>query len=169
MPGAPPTYRNFHQLSWSIFLRFLRSLIGIFVRYEHSYSLQYLYIEEIVFVLCITSTKLSILYFYTRIFSVRSFKRFAWSLMVLCVLWAVICLFIVIFQCSPIKAEWEFILVLLGKAKCLPITRLIFSFEIVNVLLDVFILCLPIYMIQKLQLPTRKKIIVGSIFLLGGL
>lgn len=104
-----------------------------------------------------------------RIFSIQSFKRFVWVLVVLCVLWAVICLFVVIFQCSPIHAEWDFILVLLGKAKCVPITRLIFSFEIINVLLDVFILCLPIYMIKQLKLPTRRKIVVGSIFLLGGL
>ncbi len=86
-----------------------------------------------------------------------------------CVIWSLVSLFVVIFQCSPVSAEWNLQLQLTGLAKCLPPGGFIFGFEAVNVVLDILILCLPMYKIKRLQLPTRRKISISAIFLLGGL
>jgi hypothetical protein len=130
---------------------------------------QYLYVEEMLFVLGITLVKLSILSFYRHIFSVRGFVRLTWILFATCIVWAVITMFIVIFQCNPVRAFWTYELLIEGKATCINSERIIFGFEISNVVIDVFILSLPVYMVQRLQLKTAKKLSIIGIFLLGAL
>lgn len=130
---------------------------------------QNIYITEIVFGTTITAVKISILCFYRSIFATPSFRRKTLILGIICVLWFIITLFIIIFQCSPISGAWDSVFQIKNKTKCIPIPGFIFGYELSNVLLDICILCLPIYMIRRLQLPTRRKISVGSIFLLGGL
>ena len=131
---------------------------------------QNLYVEEIVFVTTITLIKLSILSFYTHIFTVKRFRQCAWALGGVCIVWYLIMLFIVIFQCSPVDAAWRYELQLTpGASKCLQIGRVIFGLEISNVIIDVSILVLPIFMVQRLQMKTSRKISISSIFLLGGL
>lgn len=56
-----------------------------------------------------------------------------------------------------------------GVAKCKSMPPAFFGLEIVNVVVDVVILCLPIYMIQRLQMTAAKKRSVVAIFLVGGL
>lgn len=130
--------------------------------------MQYLYIEQLVFAFTITSVKISLLSFYQRIFSVRVFRRWVLFVGALCLVWLVVCLFLIIFQCSPVPAAWRVMMRLSG-ARCIPATRIVFGAELANVLLDILILALPIYMVRRLQLPRRRKVVVGGIFLLGGL
>ena len=81
-----------------------------------------------------------------------------------------IALFVFIFQCRPILASWHFELRAGPEAAtCLQPGRIILGIEITNVLIDVLILSLPVYMIRKLQMRTIKKLCIASIFLLGGL
>lgn len=117
--------------------------------------------------LCITLAKLSILTFYRRIFSVRSFVRLTWVVLAMCVVWAVICAFVIVFQCVPVHGMWDVAMQLGKAATCLKPEKLIFGFEISNVAIDLLILALPVYRVQRLQLPTAKKISVSCIFLLG--
>lgn len=44
-----------------------------------------------------------------------------------------------------------------------------FANGIAAMLIDVFILCIPIPIIYKLQMPLSQKVAVAGIFLLGGL
>ncbi|APA11193.1 hypothetical protein SS1G_11403 [Sclerotinia sclerotiorum 1980 UF-70] len=127
-----------------------------------------LYIEEIIFVITITVVKLSILTFYRHIFTTRKFKFLTWTLCGICIVWAIVCIFVVIFQCKPIHAFWKFELQLTpGAAKCMPSGQVILGFEVSNLLIDFLILSLPVYMVQKLQLKTSRKISIIGIFLLG--
>lgn len=130
---------------------------------------QNLYITEIIFSTTITAVKISILCFYRSIFATPSFRRATLVLGIICMLWFIIIVFIGIFQCRPISGAWDYVFQVEDKSRCIPIAGFIFGYELSNVLLDICILCLPIYMIRRLQLPTRRKISVGSIFLLGGL
>ncbi|KAL8983102.1 MAG: hypothetical protein Q9205_002565 [Flavoplaca limonia] len=52
---------------------------------------------------------------------------------------------------------------------CFPFARFVFTYELTNALIDVAILALPMYMVRKLQMRTRQKIQVMSIFAMGGL
>ncbi|MCJ1427400.1 hypothetical protein MMC29_005303, partial [Sticta canariensis] len=63
--------------------------------------------------------------------------------------------FFTIFQCKPIEAAYNITLVSI--AKCMPYGALVFGFELSNLILDVFILALPVFVIQALQLETRRK------------
>lgn len=107
--------------------------------------------------------------FYRRIFTVPSFQRWVFLLGGLCVVWCIVTLFLIIFQCSPVAAAWNIIAQLTGAGECMPASHIVFGSELANVVLDVMILSLPVYMVRRLQLPTRRKWGVSSIFLLGGL
>lgn len=72
-----------------------------------------------------------------------------------------------IFKCKPIQAAYN--TALASTAKCMPYGALVFGFEFSNLILDVFILALPVFVIQALQLETRRKVLITSVFLLGGL
>ena len=121
------------------------------------------------FVATITAVKLSILLLYRTIFVTPNFRRITSVVGILCLLWFIAMLLATIFQCHPIKAAWNQLSVIEGSGHCLKSGRYIFGYELTNVFIDVCILCLPIYMIRRLQLPLRRKITVSSIFLLGGL
>ena len=116
--------------------------------------------------------KLSILSFHTHRFTVKRFRQCAWALGRVCVVWYFIMLFIIIFQCSPVDAAWRYELQMApGASTCLQIGRVIFGLEISNVIIDVSFLVLPIliFVVQRLQKKTSRKISISSIFLLGGL
>ena len=84
-------------------------------------------------------------------------------------MWAVICLLISVFQCRPIEAAWD--LSIAAEAHCTvrPTGAISSATSLPHMALDVAILCLPIFVTRHLQLPRLRKIMVGGIFLLGGL
>ena len=131
--------------------------------------MQNLYIGGIIFVITITVVKISILCFYRTIFAVPRFRKLTWVAGVVCVIWLLVGLPIIIFQCSPIQAAWRWELHATGVAKCNSMPPALFGLEIANVVVDIMILCLPIYMIQRLQMTAAKKRSVVAIFLVGGL
>lgn len=77
------------------------------------------------------------------------------------------CFWFVIFQCRPVRAVYD--LSLAATADCIPFGEVVFIYELANALIDVSILALPVYMVRKLQMPTRQKLQVISIFAMGGL
>ncbi|RAL04667.1 uncharacterized protein BO80DRAFT_461734 [Aspergillus ibericus CBS 121593] len=101
---------------------------------------QYLYVEEILFITCISVVKFSVLTFYRRVFSVQIFARITHALVGVCAVWAVVTLLLVILQCLPVHAMWDLELQVPGQAKCLSPAKLIFGYEICNVIVDLVIL-----------------------------
>lgn len=70
-----------------------------------------------------------------------------------------------IFQCQPLNKLWQ----PLVDGKC-PITgRLFLANSVLNVITDFFVLLVPIPMIVRLQVSTRQKMVVSSLFALGSL
>ena len=76
-----------------------------------------------------------------------------------------------IFQCTPVDALWKYEVQFdpLAGAKCLTPGKLILGLEITNVICDLLILALPVYMVRTLQMKGTRKLGVIGIFLLGGL
>ncbi|KAI2783775.1 hypothetical protein F4815DRAFT_457872 [Daldinia loculata] len=115
----------------------------------------------------ITTVKLSILWFYYSIFSVnKTCRRATLTTAVLCIIWFIIAISIIIFQCDPIDAFWT---QLDSELFCLNSTGFLLGYETTNLLLDVVILCIPFSMLGKLQLSTPRRISLLVIFILGGL
>ncbi len=131
--------------------------------------MQDLYIGGIIFVVTITVVKISVLCFYRTIFAVPKFRKLTWVVGVVCIIWLLVALPIIIFQCNPVQAAWRLELYASGVAKCKSMPPALFGLEIANVVVDIVILCLPIYMIQRLQMTAAKKRSVVAIFLVGGL
>lgn len=122
---------------------------------------------SVTYALTITLVKVSILLLYRRIFVTPNFRRATLVMGAVSFAWGVITILGQIFLCRPISAAWD--PDALFTEKCLNVQAYLRGVTISNLLIDVIILCLPIYMVLKLQLPTRKKIVVSGIFLVGGL
>lgn len=128
---------------------------------------QLLWLSTFFFFFSITSTKISILCLYRSIFATPRFRLATHLLTVLCSLWCIMGIFFTIFECKPIRAAYDFRLIL--TARCKPYGAFVFGMEFSNLMLDFFILALPVFVIRTLHLETRRKLLVASIFLLGGL
>lgn len=67
--------------------------------------------------------------------------------------------------CIPMQSFWD----PLVEGHCFNFDIWFLVMEIIDLLLDVGILCLPLRMIAGLHLPMRKRVMLVGIFLLGGL
>lgn len=72
-------------------------------------------------------------------------------------------------QCRPVKAAWGIEQLNPELSTCFKPGPFIAGVEIANVVIDVGVLLLPVYMVQKLQMRVAKKVSIICIFLLGGL
>lgn len=117
--------------------------------------------------LTVTAVRISILLLYRRIFDTVIFKRILAAVGSLCLAWLLGEICTEIFLCSPISAAWDPQLIFTDH--CGNLQASILGITISSMLLDVIILCLPLPMIWKLQLPPRHKLVVCGLFLLGGL
>lgn len=71
-----------------------------------------------------------------------------------------------IFQCVPVYKTWD---LANNAGYCMSDTKLVFSFEITNLSVDLIMLAMPPVMISRLKLPKAKKWSVCGVLLLGGM
>ena len=119
------------------------------------FALQFFYIFAVAFV------KLSVLYFYARIFSVGRFPTIVKIMFAVVVAWLVSFFFATLFQIFPIWCNW---------IVCKPTTNYPVMYvcqSVTDIVLDIIILCLPAYSISRLQMSLNKKIGLGAVFGLG--
>jgi hypothetical protein len=111
------------------------------------------------------TTKISILFFYLRIFPGDTFRRVTWCLVVLSILSTVTFVGADAFQCTPTDYYWkrwdgE-------QGRCIEPTGIAFALSAEGIIIDFLMLGLPLYEIRKLNLPMRKKIAAGLMFGVG--
>ena len=128
-----------------------------------------LYVIEPLFVNCIGFVELSILRFYSHVFSTPRFRRLIYCVFALALIQELVAIVATLLQCLPVQGYWLIEMQLSGVAKCLNIIFHAFGFGIANLVADVIILALPVSIVQRLQLRRGRKISIGAIFLLGGL
>ena len=129
--------------------------------------LQLLYIAELLFIWGITLAKVSILALYASVFTTRKFRLAKDIVLMLCLLWCIAMTVVSVVQCIPLWDAWNPLR--LSQGKCVLFGLYTLFEELTNVVLDIVILVLPIFMIQKLHLPARQRWILCILFLLGGL
>ncbi|KEQ90526.1 hypothetical protein AUEXF2481DRAFT_566694 [Aureobasidium subglaciale EXF-2481] len=112
------------------------------------------YTGVIQYPLCVTFTKLSILYQYKRLFPNRDFKMMANVIITIMIMWCTAIMFTGIFMCTPIRKAWEPAI----DGTCIGLVPFYYGMQIPNVITDVMILLLPFREIQRLELPGRQKI-----------
>ena len=112
-----------------------------------------------------TLTKLSLLWFFHRIFPSDSL-RIVWIVMaIFSVLWCVGSTSAMIFACWPIRAFWDRAIA----GRCVDLKVLMYGITAPNLALDLMLLVLPLIPLWGLRLDKARKIALISIFMLGGL
>lgn len=123
------------------------------------------YFYETVYTVSIVLAKLSILFFYSRIFKERAFKIALYASFGFVIAWFVAIEITVLAQCRPVSALWDFT----QPGVCIDLQKFFMGAGIPNVLLNFIILVLPLPMIWTLDIEKKHKFALSSVFLLGGL
>jgi len=133
----------------------------------------------VTYTLTITMVKISILTLYRRIFSTSAFRKkivivgcHCWvSLLgvivgIACLIWFFIAFLMDLFQCHPFKDAFnpEY----LFTSHCVNLQGFYWGITAAYLVLDVVVLSLPLHMVWNLQLPTKQKLLLSGVFLLGG-
>ena len=127
------------------------------------------YVSEIHYPIAITTIKTSILLFYLRLFGASKGLRYVLYITETIVLsWCLAATFSVVFKCKPIRAAWAFDPNELSE-KCINSNAYLIATSVINVILDFWILALPLSIVWALQMTRKLKASLSGIFLLGAL
>lgn len=130
-------------------------------------TLKYFYVSQIIYKLCISLTKLSILCFYRRLFHVhRKFTNICDLLLAIIAAWIVAFFFATVFQCSPIPLAWDKAHNG-GKGHCINLQASWYANATFNISTDFIITLLPMPIIRALQMRMRDKVMLCFLFALG--
>lgn len=127
---------------------------------------QFMYINEMLYFTQVLIIKLSILAFYLRLFQGRILRYFIWATIAITIALIVIFNFLTAFQCQPIAYYWK------GWDKeteghCLSLNALGWANAASSIILDAWMLAIPLSQLKNLQLHWKKKIGAGLMFSVG--
>ena len=118
--------------------------------------LQFFYFSEVFYLLNITLLKMSILFFYMRLFTTPGTKKVLWVSQIFNGLFGLACVLVAIFQCRPIDyfwSRWD------GEHQgtCLNFNAIGWTNAIVGITLDLWMLAIPLNKLRGLSLSWKKK------------
>jgi hypothetical protein len=123
---------------------------------------------EVLYFSQVATIKLSLLCFYLRIFPKKNIKRIILGTIGVDVLYGIIFVFLGIFQCSPVSffwTKWDEA----HQGKCFHNNAMAWANACISIILDFWMLALPISQIIGLQLHWKKKLGVAMMFTVGTL
>lgn len=131
-----------------------------------TFVLEMYYYMEVLYLIVIFMTKISICYFYLRIFPKKAFRIRVFVIIGICAVCAVAFTVITIFQCTPIPGAW---LRWDGtyKAVCRDVQTQALYGAVVSIILDVAVIALPMSELWALNMSLRKKLGVMTMFATG--
>jgi hypothetical protein len=109
--------------------------------------------------------KISIICFYRRLFTTRTFLRATFALNCLLAAWAAGIFLACAFQCRPLRAYWDHSV----EGHCFDGYKFFIVNQSFNVMMDFVILGLPIPMIWSLHRSWQDRLGLNLVFALGGL
>ena len=111
--------------------------------------------------------KLSIAIFLLRL---AVTNRYIWILRIsstVVVIWSIAIFFYDLFQCTPVKAQWDFSIQSKRCVSGTSFTSAAYSISVMTILTDWLYALLPIFMIWSVQMTVQTKFTVGIILSLG--
>jgi hypothetical protein len=111
--------------------------------------------------------KISILFFYLRIFPDKDFRMIVYVVMGLCVAYSTSFILVSIFQCRPVNLAWRRWDGMPKGGHCNNINAQGWCSAVFNIVLDVIVIVLPMRQLSKLALTWRKKVGVMLMFSVG--
>jgi hypothetical protein len=127
-----------------------------------------MFIANIFYACAITFTKLSIIVSYVRIFPYRKLRIAMYITAAVTIGLFIASVPATIFQCKPVSAAWDFTMDK-NDFKCYTFVDFLYASTAINVTTDLVLCTAPLPYFWKLQLPKKQKIIVSSLFFIGGL
>jgi hypothetical protein len=125
---------------------------------------QTLIVCQVLYATAVTLTKISIIASYIRVFPTRTFHYFMYiTAAVIIGLW-VCAVLVTIFQCSPVRAAWDFTL---ENRKCIPILKFFYAAASVNIATDLILCIAPLPLCWKLRIGVNERIILCMLFAVG--
>ncbi|CAD6441948.1 e147b13e-ce82-4cc9-8935-6b00fdbc5a0d [Sclerotinia trifoliorum] len=132
--------------------------------YEQAIASKLLFAEYFPYDVGISLTKLSVIFFYVRVFKVnREFRIGLWLTASLVIGWIFFALFSALFQCKPISKSW----LPLEPGTCINTYQWWLASAISSLIIDFIILMLPVPMLLNLQLQRSRKILILIVFAFG--
>lgn len=132
-----------------------------------TYGLKLFYVGESFYITILALTKISILFFYVRIFPQRSFRYACYGIMAWVGMSGLIFLLLQLFQCRPVEYAWEGWKGNFGAHSCLEINALAYTAAAFSIAQDLVILLLPLPLLWKLNLAWKYKAEIVIIMSLG--
>lgn len=107
------------------------------------------------------------LFFFLRIFTTTNSKRVIFGTMAVTAMWGVASTLVGLFQCWPISYNWVWD----GSpgGKCVDKNAILIANAVISIVLDVWILAIPLWKLRHLNVSGSKKFGVALMFLTGGL
>ncbi|KAL2851549.1 hypothetical protein BJY01DRAFT_208836 [Aspergillus pseudoustus] len=124
------------------------------------------YIQEIVYIFCISMTKICLLLFYLRIFPSKRMRTIIKISCGVTFCYGVAFIFALAFQCSPVSYNWN------GwdgehRGTCVQKNTLVVTAAALNIVLDAWVIALPIPKVLRLQASITTKLQVIFMFSVG--
>ena len=128
------------------------------------FFLHSLYHDAWAYNLAMALVKISVLFFYQRIFATtRKTKRNLWITAGLTAAWFTSMTLVALFECSPIKAAWDIGI----RGKCLNRWAFYMGAAVPSIILDLILLCIPVPFLWRLHMGSSQKFALAVTFLLG--
>jgi hypothetical protein len=126
------------------------------------------YVMEVLYFAIVSVLKLSLLFFYHRIFPGTNVRRIIWATIAFDVMFGATFVIVAIFQCQPVSHYWTY---WDGEhsGKCININALGWSNAAISIALDLWMLAIPLSQLVHLKLAWKKKIGVALMFCVGTL
>ncbi|KAH3946568.1 hypothetical protein HBH53_129600 [Parastagonospora nodorum] len=133
---------------------------------EITKMLKYFYVMASLYFTELSLLKLTLLFFYIRVFPSKPVQRLLWGTVIFVVLWGLVFVCLAIFQCQPISyfwTHWDG----LHEGHCLDINAITVSNAAISIFLDLWILGIPLWQLWGLKMHWKKKVGVALMFCVG--
>lgn len=128
---------------------------------------KYNYIEAALYFPQVAVLKCVFLFFFLRIFSTVTTRRVIYYTVVITLVWGAASTLVAIFECWPIPYYWVWDGTPGGW--CMDKNDVMLANAVISIVLDVWILAIPLWSIRKLKMPVAKRVAIGVMFVMGGL
>lgn len=123
---------------------------------------------QVIYVAQVALLKLTLLFFYQRVFPGQAVQRVIWGTIVFVILFGVVFTITSVAQCRPIHYYWD---QYYGNSTgyCISNNALGWANAAISIALDLWMLAIPLSQLSKLDLHWRKKVGVSMMFCVGTL
>ncbi|KAB5515327.1 hypothetical protein GE09DRAFT_1179506 [Coniochaeta sp. 2T2.1] len=142
----------------------------------------FFYILGVLYLPMVSLLKMSLLFFYLRIFFLGLAQTLLWGTIIFNAIYGIIFTFIGVFQCTPISYTWTkwdgehegtwyvkltYILFMSSNIFSLNINAIGWANASISIALDLWMLAIPLWCLRSLKLHWKKKIGVAAMFIVG--